>query len=113
MRNILELTEVSFEQEALKAEGPILVAFYAPWCGPCKMLAPVLERMAGEFEGRVHFAKVNVDETAELADRYAITGVPTQILFREGKPLGRLVGLASPRQLQDWLKSVSVEPAKA
>jgi thioredoxin 1 len=113
MKNIIELTETDFETEVLKSAGPVLVDFYAPWCGPCKMLAPLLEQLASEFNGRVKFAKANVDDLGDLAARYGITGVPTLILFRNGSILGRTVGLASPRELKGWLESAAAQPAAA
>jgi len=73
MKNMIELTETNFETEVLQASVPVVVDFYAPWCGPCKMLAPILEQLAPQFEGRVKFAKLNVDEAPELAGRYGST----------------------------------------
>jgi len=108
MKNIIELNETNFEPEVLRAEGPVLVDFYAPWCGPCKMLAPILENLAGEFGGRVKFARLDVDDAPELAGRYDITGVPTLMLFRDGRVTDRLVGLRSPRTLQAMLEKAAV-----
>jgi thioredoxin 1 len=113
MKNIIELNETNFEPEVLRADGPVLVDFYAPWCGPCKMLAPILEHQAGEFGGRVKFAKLDVDEVAELAGRYDITGVPTLMLFRDGRVTDRLVGLHSPRTLQALLEKAAAEAVPA
>lgn len=107
MKNIVELNEPGFEAEVLQAAGPVLVDFYAPWCGPCKMLAPFLEQLAGEFTGRVKFAKLNVEEAPELASRYSITGVPTLILFQDGKPVQQMVGLPSPRSLKTVLEQAA------
>jgi thioredoxin 1 len=107
MKNIIELTEANFEQEVLKAEGPVLVDFYAPWCGPCKMLAPLLEQLAGEFAGKLQFAKLNVDDAPELSADHDITGVPTLMLFRGGKAADRVVGFPGPRQLKAWVDKAS------
>jgi len=103
MKNIIELTEANFEPEVLQAVIPVVVDFYAPWCGPCKMLAPVLEQLAGEFDGRLKFARANVEETAELAARLEITGVPTLMLFRGGEAVDQVVGFSGLRQLKAWL----------
>ena len=113
MKTVTELTEDNFEQEVLRADGVVLVDFYAPWCGPCKMLAPLLEQLAGEFTGKVKFAKLNVDEAPESAGRYGITGVPTLMLFRGGNPVDQVVGLASPRGLRTWLEQAAGQPAAA
>lgn len=113
MKNIVELTEDNFESEVLKASGPVLVDFYAPWCGPCKMLAPLLEQLAVEFTGRVKFTRLDVDEAPAQAGNYAITGVPTLMLFSGGKPVDQVVGLAAPRILKAWIESHAVAPAAA
>ncbi len=101
--NIEELTEANFETEVLQAALPVVVDFYAPWCGPCKMIAPLLEQFAGEFAGRLKFAKANVDKTPVLASSFEITGVPTLMLFRGGEPVDQLVGFPGPRQFKAWL----------
>ena len=107
MKNIIELTEANFEPEVLQAVIPVVVDFYAPWCGPCKMLAPVLEQLAGEFDGRLKFARANVEETAELAARLEITGVPTLMLFRGGEAVDQGVGFSGVRQLKAWLEKAA------
>jgi thioredoxin 1 len=110
MKNIIELTEANFEQEVLKAEGPVVVDFYAPWCGPCKMLAPLLEQLAGELAGKLKFAKLNVDDAPELSADHEITGVPTLMLFRDGKVVDRVVGFPGPRVFKAWLDKAA-DPA--
>lgn len=105
--NIAELTEANFETEVLQAAMPVVVEFYAPWCGPCKMIAPLLEQFAGEFVGRLKFAKANVDATPVLASSFEITGVPTLMLFRGGEPVDQLVGFPGPRQFKAWLDAAA------
>lgn len=111
MKDTIELTENSFRTEVLQAELPVVVDFYAPWCGPCKMLAPLLDHLAEEFRGRIKFAKVNVDDAPELASRYQITGVPTLTLFRGGERADALVGLAAPKALKSWLETAATPSA--
>jgi thioredoxin 1 len=103
MKDIIELTETSFETEVLHATGAVLVDFYAPWCGPCKMLAPLLEQLASEMTGQVKFAKLDVDDVPEIASRYGLTGVPTLMLFRGGQRVDQMVGMAPPATLKRWL----------
>lgn len=103
MKNIVELTEGNFEAEVLRSTRPVVVDFYAPWCGPCKMIAPLIEQLAAEYAGRLKFAKANVDETQELASLFQIEGVPTLMLFRAGKPVDNVVGFPGPRALKLWL----------
>jgi thioredoxin 1 len=107
MNKMLELTEDNFEMEVIKAAVPVVVDFYAPWCGPCKMLAPVLEQLAGEFGGRLRFAKANVDEAPDLAASFEVSGVPTLMLFRGGEAVDQVVGLSGLRQLKAWLEKAA------
>lgn len=105
MSNIVELSETDFDTRLREAKGPVLVDFYAPWCGPCRLLTPWLEELATEFAGRITVAKVNVDEAPELAVRYGIAGVPTLMLFDGGRPVDRVVGLLPPKALRAWMQA--------
>ncbi len=90
--DILEVSDSSFESEVLQAQVPVLVDFWAEWCGPCKMLAPTVEALAREYAGKVKVAKVNVDENIATASRYRIQGIPTLLLFKGGQVREQLVG---------------------
>ena len=104
MKNMIELTEATFNLEVLKATGPVVVDFYAPWCGPCKMIAPLLEQLAGEFSGTLKFAKLNVDDAPEWAGRYGVRGVPTLMLFGAGQVIDQAVGVDALKTLQIWIE---------
>jgi thioredoxin len=113
MKDIVELTKDTFATEVLQANGPVVVDFYAPWCGPCKMLAPLLEQLAGEYQGRIKFTKLNVDNAPEEAGNWGITGVPTLGLFSGGQLVDALVGLVPPRSLKAWLETATLGAAPA
>ena len=93
----LKLTQDNFEHEVLKADKPVLVDFWAPWCGPCRMVSPIVEEIAGEVAGRAKVGKVNVDEEPELAARYGVMSIPTLIVVKDGKVVSSTVG-AQPKQ---------------
>jgi thioredoxin 1 len=90
---LVEVTDDSFENEVLQSDVPVLVDYWAPWCGPCKMAAPVLERIAGEYGGRLKVCKVNVDEEREVATRQRIMSIPTMFLFKDGEVVDQIVGV--------------------
>jgi thioredoxin 1 len=108
---MIELNEDGFRQEVLNTDLPVLVDFYAPWCGLCKMVAPVLEQFASEFQGRIKFVKVNVDDASGLAGDYGITGVPTLAIFREGQLADRMVGFRGTNAFRSWLEAAATRPA--
>jgi len=90
---LVNVTDDSFESEVLQSDIPVLVDYWAPWCGPCKMAAPVLEKIAGEYEGRLKICKVNVDEEREVASRYRIMSIPTMFLFKDGEMVNQIMGV--------------------
>ena len=98
------LTEATFENEVIKSDIPVLVDFWATWCGPCKMLAPIIAEIADEYEGKVKVAKVNVDEQSALAAKYGIMSIPTLILFKNGEIADKTVGLRSKEQIKEFIK---------
>ena len=101
----INLNNQNFEEEVLKSELPVLVDFYATWCGPCKMIAPVISKIAEEYKGKVKVGKVNVDEENELAMKYQIQNIPTLILFKDGKPVNSLIGLNSKSEIENIINS--------
>lgn len=98
--NILVLTQENFAQEVLQSPSPVLVDFWAEWCGPCKMIAPILDELADEYEGRVRIGKVNIDEQQGIAAEYGIRAIPTLLLFDKGQVADQIVGLRSKRDLK-------------
>lgn len=101
----INLTNKNFEEEVLKSEIPVLVDFFATWCGPCKMIAPVISEIAENNKGKVKVGKVNVDEENELAMKYQISSIPTLVLFKEGKIAKTKVGLSSKSEIEDMINS--------
>ncbi|HVF75977.1 MAG TPA: thioredoxin [Acidimicrobiales bacterium] len=103
--NIATLTDSTFDEEIKGSDEPVLVDFWAEWCGPCKMIAPVLEEIANEHEGKIRVAKVNVDEALEVSRRFEVMSIPTLILFKEGEPQLRLIGAKGKGQLLQELQA--------
>jgi thioredoxin 1 len=102
--NTVAVSDDSFKTDVLEAEGPVLVDFWAEWCGPCKMIGPALEEIAAEFKGQIKIAKVNIDENPMTPTAYAVRGIPTLILFKDGKPADTKVGALPKSQLKAWVQ---------
>ncbi len=100
---ISHVTDSSFEQEVLKSPGPVLVDFWAEWCGPCKMIAPVLEEISGEYAGKLKIIKLNIDENPATPPKYGIRGIPTLMLFKNGNVEATKVGAVSKSQLSAFI----------
>ena len=103
MAEPLSVDDKDFNEVILEAKMPFLVDFWAPWCAPCRAIAPVVGELAAEYEGRVGFAKVNVDENTRVATEYGIRSIPTLLLFKDGRPMTQIVGLRSKAELKKHL----------
>jgi thioredoxin 1 len=101
---ILKITDADFENLVIKSEIPILVDYWAEWCGPCKMIAPILEDIASEMSGKVLIGKLNVDENSQTPPKYGIRGIPTLMLFKKGEPVGTQVGAISKNDLKKFIE---------
>ena len=97
--SVVHFSKDTFDTEALGAAGPVLVDFWAPWCGPCKMLGPIIEQLGDEMDGKAVIGKVDIDEEPDLAARYGVMSIPTVILFKNGEEAARMVGLQSKQPL--------------
>lgn len=102
----INLTSETYESEVLKSEIPVLVDFWAPWCGPCKMVAPVIAQIAEEYDGKVKVCKVNVDDCGDLAAANAVVSIPTVIIFEDGKPVKKIVGANPADVYEDALDEI-------
>jgi thioredoxin 1 len=98
--NVVKLTESNFKEEVVDSLSPVLVDFWAEWCGPCKMLAPILNELANEYDGKVKVGKLNIDESPGVANEYGIRAIPTLLIFKDGQVAEQVVGLRSKRDLK-------------
>ena len=105
MSDIVHVTDETFEHEVLKSDDPVLVDYWAEWCGPCKMIAPVLEEIAEEYAGKLKIAKLNIDDNPEMPPKYGIRGIPTLMLFKDGNVEATKVGAVSKSQLSAFIDS--------
>ena len=100
-----KVSDANFDAEVLKANGPVVVDFWAEWCGPCRMIAPALDEIAGAMGDKVKIVKLNVDENPEVASRYGVMSIPMLIVFKDGKPVAQKVGAAPKGELSRWVSA--------
>ncbi|MCG9093687.1 thioredoxin TrxA [Laribacter hongkongensis] len=102
---IVHVTDASFEEEVLKAQGPVLVDYWAEWCGPCKMIAPILDEVAREYDGKLKVAKLNIDQNEATPPKFGIRGIPTLMIFKDGNVVATKVGALAKSQLTAFIDS--------
>ena len=103
---VIEVQDQDFEDKVIQSDMPVVVDFWAPWCGPCKAVGPIIEKMAGEHDGQVQFVKINIDDNAETAQKYGIKSVPTIMFFNNGQMVDKMVGVVTAAKLGESLQNV-------
>ncbi|MCJ7514842.1 MAG: thioredoxin [Dehalococcoidia bacterium] len=109
--NMINVDQSSFERDVLNSQMPVLVDFWAPWCGPCKAVAPIVEELAKEYKGRIEFAKLNVDDAPFVASKYGVMSIPTIMVFKSGKPMQHAIGYQPKEQLKKLLDKALAKQA--
>ncbi len=107
MAGTVKVTDSSFEADVLKSDIPVVVDFWAEWCGPCRMIGPALEEIAGQLEGKVKIAKLNVDENQQIASKFGIMSIPALLIFKNGEKVDGRVGAAGKEQLAQWISTAA------
>ena len=107
----IKVTDANFKDEVMGSDQPVLVDFWATWCGPCRMIAPMIEELAGQFEGRAKVAKMDVDQNPHTAMQFGIRSIPTLLFFKDGQVVDQLIGASSKKALAEKLESLTTQPA--
>jgi thioredoxin 1 len=104
---VIDINDKTFEEEVIKSNIPVMLDLWAPWCGPCRMVAPVVEKLSGDYQGKIKFCKLNVDQSPETAAKYHVMSIPTLLFFKEGKVIDTVIGAVPERTLKPKLDNLS------